>query len=62
MILKEYGRTAAAPQALLQKADALLRLQRREEAESTLRRVVEEFPDSEWARRARQRQTSLISQ
>jgi outer membrane protein assembly factor BamD len=62
MILKEYGRTAVVPQALLQKADALLRLQRREEAETTLRRVVEEFPDSEWARRARQRQTSLISQ
>jgi len=59
MILKEYGRTAAAPQALFQKAEALLRLQRPEEADGALRRLVEEFPGSEWARRARQKQTSL---
>ena len=62
LILKDYGRTAVAPQVLFQKADALLRLQRREDAEDTLRRIVEQFPASEWARRARQRQTSLISQ
>src|SRR5262245_4163629 len=61
IILKEYGRTAAAPQALFQKADALLRLQRTEEADSALRRLVEEFPSTEWARRAKQRQTTLIS-
>ncbi len=61
MILKEYGRTAAAPQALFQKADALLRLDRTEEAATTLRRLVEEFPGSDWARRARQKQTTLIS-
>jgi outer membrane protein assembly factor BamD len=61
VILKEYARTAAAPQALFQKADALLRLQRTDEADSALRRLVEQYPDSEWARRAKQRQTSLIS-
>ncbi|MBI3457242.1 MAG: outer membrane protein assembly factor BamD [Candidatus Rokubacteria bacterium] len=61
MILKEYGRTAVAPQALFQKADALARLDRTEEAASTLRRLVDEFPASEWARRARQRQTSAIT-
>jgi outer membrane protein assembly factor BamD len=58
VILKDYARTAAAPQALYQKAEALTRLERTEEARSALRRLVEEFPASEWARRARLRQTS----
>lgn len=62
VILKEYTRTAAAPQALFQKADALLRLQRPDEADSALRRLVDQYPGSEWARRAKQGQTSLISQ
>ena len=57
-ILKEYGRSPAAAQALYQKAEALIRLERTDEARSTLRRLGEEFPMSEWARRARQRQTS----
>ncbi|HEV8672415.1 MAG TPA: outer membrane protein assembly factor BamD [Methylomirabilota bacterium] len=61
VILKDYGRTPAAPQALYQKADALLRLDRAEEAQTAFRRLVEEFPQSEWARRARQRQTSLVT-
>lgn len=61
VVLKEYSRTAAVPQALFQKADALLRLQRTDEADSAFRRLVEQYPDSEWARRARQRQTSAIS-
>jgi len=59
VILKEYARTAAAPQALFQKADALIRLGRTEEAAGALRRLVEEFPASEWSRRARERQTRL---
>ena len=62
VILKEYTRTAAAPQALFQKADALLRLQRSDEADRALRRLVEQYPGSEWARRAKQGQTSLITQ
>lgn len=59
VILKEYARTATAPQALFQKADVLLRLGRTDEAAGVLRRLVEEFPASEWSRRARQRQTLL---
>lgn len=54
VILKDYGRTAVAPQALFQKAEALIRLGRTDEAASTLRRLVEEYPASEWSRRARQ--------
>jgi outer membrane protein assembly factor BamD len=57
-ILKDYGRTVAAAQALYLKAEALLRLDRTDEAQTTLTRLVEEFPQSEWARRARQRQTT----
>lgn len=56
VILKEYGRTATAPQALYQKAEALTRLGRKDEAESALRQLADEFPASEWSRRARQRQ------
>jgi outer membrane protein assembly factor BamD len=61
VILKEYARTSAAPQALFQKAEALLRLQRPDEADGAFRLLVDEYPRSEWARRARQRQTSSIS-
>jgi outer membrane protein assembly factor BamD len=58
-VLKEYGRTQAAPEALYQKADALIRLGRSDEAASLLRRLVQEFPASEWSRRARERQAAL---
>ena len=61
-ILKDYVRTAAAPQALFQKADALVKLGRPDEAAGLLRRLVEEFPASEWSRRARQRQTFALPQ
>lgn len=57
-IVRDYGRTAVAPQALYQKMDALLRLGRSDEAAGALRRLVDEFPASEWTRRARQGQTS----
>jgi outer membrane protein assembly factor BamD len=60
VILKDYGRTSAAAQALYQKADALLRLERGDEARSALQKLVDDFPQSEWARRARQRQTSEL--
>ena len=58
-VVKEYRRTAAAPQALFQKADALIRVGRTDEAAEVLRRLIEEFPTSEWSRRARQRPTLL---
>ena len=58
-ILKEYSRTAAAPEALYQKGEALIRLGRLEEAEAVLRRLVEQYPQSDWTTRARQRQTRL---
>jgi outer membrane protein assembly factor BamD len=58
MILKEYARTAAVPQTLFQKAEALLRLQRADEADRTIRRLVEEYGRSEWARRACARMTN----
>ena len=59
-VLKDYGRTAAAPQALFEKADALVRLGRMDEATTALRRLVEEHPGSEWSRRARQRHAQLL--
>jgi outer membrane protein assembly factor BamD len=61
VILKDYARTPAAPQALYQKADALMRLDRADDARTALRRLVDEYPQTEWARRARLRQTSLAS-
>jgi TolA-binding protein len=59
-VLKDYSRTAAAPQALFEKADALVRLGRMDEATTALRRLVEEHPGSEWSRRARQRHAQLL--
>ncbi|MGH7320885.1 MAG: outer membrane protein assembly factor BamD [Candidatus Rokuibacteriota bacterium] len=59
-VLKEYGRTAAAPEALFQKADALIRLGRPDDAALALRRLVEQYPASEWSRRARQRHAQLL--
>jgi outer membrane protein assembly factor BamD len=57
-VIKDYGRTQAAPEALYQKADALIRLGRSDEAASLLKRLVDEFPTSEWSRRARERQAA----
>ena len=57
-VIKDYGRTQAAPEALYQKADALVRLGRSDEAASVLKRLVDEFPASEWSRRARERQAA----
>ena len=57
-VIKDYGRTQAAPEALYQKADALMRLGRSDEAASLLKRLVDEFPASEWSRRARERQAA----
>jgi outer membrane protein assembly factor BamD len=57
-VIKDYGRTQAAPEALYQKADALLRLGRPDEAAPLLKRLVDEFPASEWTRRARERQAA----
>lgn len=57
-VLREYGRTQAAAQALYQKADALTRLGRTGEAANLLKKLVDEFPASEWSRRARERRAS----
>jgi outer membrane protein assembly factor BamD len=57
-VITTYGRTQAAPEALYQKADALIRLGRSDEAASVLKRLVDEFPSSEWSRRARERQAA----
>ena len=59
-VLKDYPRTAVAPQALYLKIDALRKLGRTDEADAALQRLVEQYPASEWSRRAKQepRQTS----
>jgi outer membrane protein assembly factor BamD len=57
-VLRDYARTQAAPQALYQKADALIQLGRTGEAAALLQRLVDEFPASEWSRRARERQAA----
>jgi outer membrane protein assembly factor BamD len=57
-VITTYGRTQAAPEALYQKADALIRLGRSDEAASVLKRLVDEYPASEWTRRARERQAA----
>jgi outer membrane protein assembly factor BamD len=57
-VIRDYARTQAAPEALYQKADALTRLGRSDEAASVLKRLVDEFPGSEWSRRARERQAA----
>jgi outer membrane protein assembly factor BamD len=60
-VLRDYARTQAAPQALFEKADALARLGRSDEAASLLKRLVDEFPSSDWSRRARERQAASRS-
>ena len=57
-VIKDYGRTQAAPEAFYQKADVLIRLGRSDEAAALLKRLVDEFPASEWTRRARERQAA----
>jgi outer membrane protein assembly factor BamD len=57
-VIREYGRTQAAPEALYQKAETLLRLGRSDEAAAIMKRLVDEFPASEWSRRARERQAA----
>lgn len=57
-VIKDYSRTQAAPEALYQKADTLIRLGRSDEAASVLKRLVDEFPASDWSRRARERQAA----
>jgi outer membrane protein assembly factor BamD len=57
-VIRDYARTQAAPEALYQKADALVRLGRSDEAATVLKRLVDEFPASEWSRRARERQAA----
>jgi len=57
-VITTYGRTQAAPEALYQKADTLVRLGRSDEAATVLKRLVDEFPASEWSRRARERQAA----
>jgi TolA-binding protein len=39
----------------------MTRLQRTDEADQALKRLVEEYPASEWAKRARQRQTTSLT-
>jgi outer membrane protein assembly factor BamD len=61
IVLKEYTRTVVVPQALFLKAEALTRLQRTDEADQAFKRLVEEYPASEWAKRARQRTTTSLT-
>jgi len=55
IILKDYPRAMVIPQTLYLKGDALFRLGQREEAAKAIRRLVEEFGHTEWARRAHRR-------
>jgi outer membrane protein assembly factor BamD len=57
-VLRDYGRSQAAPQALYQKADALIRLGRTDEAATLLKKLVDDYPASEWTRRARERRAA----
>lgn len=60
-VLKDYGRTSVVPEALFQKADILLRLGRSEEAAKLLRRLIEQYPQTDWSRRAQQTQSRLTN-
>lgn len=60
VVLRDYARTAAVPQALYEKAEVLLRLGRPDEAAALLRRLLTEHPATEWARRARQEHARLL--
>jgi outer membrane protein assembly factor BamD len=57
-VLRDYPRTQAVPQALYQKAEALQRLGRADEAAEAFRRLDRDFPQSDWSRRARERQAA----
>ena len=60
VILQEYSRTAVAPEALFQKVDVLVRLDRSEEAAQALRQLIDGFPASEWSRLGRERHATLL--
>ena len=60
-VLRDYSRTAVAPQALFQKADALRRLGRSDEAANVLQRLVDDYPTSDWSRRAQEQIPRLTS-
>jgi outer membrane protein assembly factor BamD len=60
-VLKDFSRTAAVPETLYRKADLLIRLNRNDEAQIVLRRLVEQYPQSDWSARGRQRQTRLTT-
>jgi outer membrane protein assembly factor BamD len=60
-VLKEYARTAVVPEALYQKADVLIRLGKTDDAAQVLRRLLEQYPQSDWSARAKQRQTRLTT-
>jgi len=61
VVLKDYSRTAAVPETLYRKGDLLIRLGKTEEAQAVLQRLVEQYPQSDWSARARQRQTRLTN-
>ena len=60
-VLKEYARTTVVPEALYQKADVLIRLGKTDDAAQVLRRLLEQYPQSDWSARAKQRQTRLTT-
>ena len=60
-VLKDFSRTGAVPETLYRKADLLIRLGKTDEAQAVLRRLVEQYPQSDWSARGRQRQTRLTT-
>ena len=60
VILRDYPRAPVIPQTLYLQGDALFRLGQPEEAAKPIRRLVEEFGHTEWARRAYQRYSGLL--
>ncbi|MEK6667177.1 MAG: outer membrane protein assembly factor BamD, partial [candidate division NC10 bacterium] len=55
LILKEFPRTLVVPETLFLLAEVHAREGLAEEATKALRRLVEEYPYTEWGRRAAQR-------
>ena len=54
-LLKEYPRTLVVPEALFRLADVYAVEGNNQEAQETFRRLADEYPFSEWGRRAAQR-------
>ena len=54
-LLKDYPRTLVVPEALFRLAEVYALEGRAQEARETFRRLVDEYPYSEWGRRAAQR-------